>query len=112
MKDKKKGFWILLLIFSLLAVALLSVNQLTMDSSAMGDMDLSMGGMMKKHHINKLNAVDLLRSSFEPHGMATMDGHHPLNQLMNSMSFVTTIIVYLALPLLLGGATFLLVLWY
>ena len=112
MNDKKKGFWILLLIFGLLAVALLSVNQLTMDSSAMGDMDLSMGGMMKKHHISKLNAVDLLRSSFEPHGMGNMDGHHPLNQLMNSMSFFTTIIVYLALPLLLGGATFLLVLWY
>lgn len=110
MKDKKSSFWILLLFFGVFTLAGLISNQTSQDSGS-GEMSLSMGGMMKKHHVSGLRPADLLKPIVEDHGMEDMAGHHELTPLMGSLAFLSTTTVLIFLPLLIGGAVLLLVLW-
>lgn len=110
MRDKKISFWILLIFFGLLILAGLALNS----GNSSGDiamMGLSMGGMMKVHHIGQINPADLLKPIVEDHGMGDTAGHHWLGPLLESVAFLTTITVFLLVPLLLGGAVLLIVMW-
>jgi hypothetical protein len=108
--DKKQSFWILLILFGLLTLSGLVINQVNGEST-MQDMGLSMGGMMKMHAAG-LEPSTLLKFGFESHGMDNfMDGHHELPPLIASLSFLTTITVFIFVPLLIGGAVLVLILW-
>ncbi|MHB8170739.1 MAG: hypothetical protein ACYDG6_04255 [Thermincolia bacterium] len=107
MNDKKKSFWILLIFFSILALAVMVINQSAGDS---GEMGLSMGGMMKMH-TNQLKAADLLKPGPVDHGMGDISNHHNIEPLVASLGFLTTVVIFVGLPLLLGGAVLLMVLW-
>jgi len=107
MKDKKKSFWLLLILFSAITLAIIVNNQFQGGS----DMGLSMAGMMKNHHTSQLKPADLLKPMVEDHGMGDLQGHHEPNPLMASVGFITTVIIFIAIPLLLGGTVMLIVLW-
>lgn len=109
MKDKKKGFWLLTIIFGLLAMSALMVNLLTVTPGE--DEGISMGGMMKAHHAENLKPGDLLKLSESDHSMNSNQGHHEVTPVMQNIAFFTTIIIFLLLPFLLGGTVLLLVLW-
>lgn len=110
MRDKKRSIWILIIFFGLLILAGLALNSgnSTGDMAMMG---LSMGGMMKVHHTGQINPADLLKPIKEDHGMGDTTGHHLLAPILESIAFLTTITVFLFIPLLLGGAALLIVLW-
>lgn len=110
MRDKKQSFWILLLIFGFFALAGLVGSQSTGQSGS-GDMGLSMGGMMKKHHVTGLKPSDLLKPIVEDHGMDEMIGQHELSPFMGSLAFLTTTTVLILLPILIGGAVLVVILW-
>lgn len=113
MNDKHRSFWILLLVFGLLTIGGLMINQ-SNQSGAMGEMmSMSMGGMMKQMHASNLTVAELLQSSYESHGMSMEDsaGHHEIPPLLQSLGFLSTMTIFILLPLILGGAALLLVLW-
>lgn len=113
MKDRYRSFWILLILFGLLTIAGLMINQ-SAQSGSMGDMmSMSMGGMMKQMHASNLTVAELLQSAYESHGMSMGDmaGHHEIPPLLQSIGFLSTVTIFILLPLILGGTALLLVLW-
>lgn len=109
MNGKKRSFWILSAFFGLMIIAGLVINFSTIGES-MSMMGTSMGGMMKMHAAN-VKPADLLTGETEDHGMGDMSGHHELPPIMQSLSFFTTLTIFMMIPLLLGGVMLLVVLW-
>lgn len=110
MKDKKRGFWLLLLIFGFLAIFSLAVNWAVTEPGD-PEIGMSMGGMMNRHHLGQLTPQQLLASEIEPHAVSIATDQ-PVSPLIAAMGFISTLIVFLALPLMLGGAVMLAILWY
>lgn len=106
MLNKKLSFWILFAVFSLMTVTSLSASRPNHVNSEMG---LSMGGEMK-HHASGLTPSELINLKYEKH-MDVSEGTHDFPPLISSLSFLTTLTVFMFLPLVIGGAVLLLVLW-
>ncbi|AVX21448.1 MULTISPECIES: hypothetical protein [Carboxydocella] len=109
--DKKSSFWILVILFGFLTLAGLFANRQNL-SEQMTGMGLSMGGMMKVHHAGQITPAILLRQGAEDHGMGNLSGHHLLTSLLEGMAFLTTVAIFLLVPILAGGVVLLLVLWF
>jgi hypothetical protein len=110
---KKKGFWILLVFFGLLA--LLGILQAVVDGPNLAAHDASMGAtmgsMMQKEYGSHLTVAELLKAPEDQAAVAAMAQSHNPPQLIAFISDLTTAGLYVLLPLLLGGVAVLLVLW-
>jgi hypothetical protein len=76
-------------------------------------MNASMGNMMKSMHISNINIYDLFGQSEHPQQMAEMNQMH-INQapIIYKLSFVTTSIIFILLPFIIGGTIILALVWF
>lgn len=114
MADKKKGFWILVVLFGLLALmgvlrAVVEGSHMTAHDASMGT---TMGSMMVREHGSHLTVAQLLKASEGQGAMAAMAQHHNPPQVITVISDLSTASIYVLLPFVLGGVAMLLVLWY
>lgn len=113
MARKKKGFWLLLVFFGLLA--LLGILQAVADGPKMAAHDASMGttmgSMMQKEYGSHLTVAQLLKAPEDQAAVAAMAQSHTPPQVITFISDLTTAGLYVLLPLILGGVAVLLVLW-
>lgn len=100
----------MLLVFGLLTVTSLSVSWV-LTTPGNPEAGLSMGGMMNRHHIDLLTPERLLAIRPEPH-TGSLESGGQVTPLVAAMGFISTFTVFLAVPLLLGGAVMLTILWY
>ncbi|MFZ5640095.1 MAG: hypothetical protein ACOY4Q_05350 [Bacillota bacterium] len=113
MGRKKKGFWLLLVFFGLLALP--GILQALVDGSNIAAHDASMGttmgSMMQKEYGSHLTVAQLLKAPEDPAAVAAMAQSHTPAQVITFISDLTTAGLYVLLPLILGGVAMLLVLW-
>lgn len=113
MGPNKKGFWVLVVIFGLLA--LLGIVKAYLEGPKVAEHDVSMGStmgqMMAKEYQDKLTINSLLAAPENPEQVAAMAKLHTPTPIIQMISDFSTASIYMMLPVLMGGLTTLLVLW-
>ncbi len=115
MFDKKKlNFWRLSLGFmglTLITLMFLWSGPQAPKAQMMTD---SMGKMMTEMHTNNLTIYDFFVNSIpSEHQTGEAENHHEdAPAMMRAVNFWTTAIVFLLLPLILGGAIVLAIVWF
>ena len=104
----KNGFWLLVIIFSL--VAMLVVLNGENSGEIVSGMDGSMGQMMKKEHAAGSTLGDLFNTAWS-HQSQSMQGHHPLPLFLKSVDLVGSLAMLAVLPLIIGASTLMVILW-
>lgn len=113
MFDKSKlNFWRLVFIFGGLIAVVLGVlwsSQREPDSQMMNS---NMGSMMKSEHLKNTTIYDLLKNPIQENQMGETQNHHQ-SQATNivNLSFISTAVIFLLLPFIIGGAITLMILW-
>ncbi len=113
MGPNKKGFWVLVVIFGLLALLGIGKAYLEGPNTAKHDVSMgsTMGQMMAKEYQNKLTIDSLLAQPENPEQVAAMAKLHTPAPLIKILSDLSTASIYMMLPVLMGGVATLLVLW-
>lgn len=118
MLDKKKyHFWQLALIFGAITVLALAASYGFARGRKATMMGQSMGNMMQGMHLRDITIGDLVRRqemdetawSTQPQGMESH--HQSTGSMLESMHQLTTSVIIVLLPLILGGVIFLAILW-
>lgn len=117
MLNKKLNFWRLAIIFAgITAITLMLLWSFPQEPQAQM-MDTSMGNMMKGMQDKNLTIYDLFdapeaqsEQSQAGHGGDTLS-HHQNQSVMVSLNFLSTAIIFLLLPLIIGGAIMLAIAW-
>lgn len=121
MFDKKKlNFWRLALGFAGLTLITLMFLWTGPLSPKAQMMDGSMGKMMAEMHAGNLTIYDFFidiapeeHEEHEEHEAQEAENHHEdASSMMRRMNFWTTATVFLLLPLILGGAIVLTIVWF
>lgn len=109
---KKRHFWHLAFIFGALIVITLVLLWSSPQGEQAGAMDSSMGNMMKQMHLTNVTIYDLLENHEQSSSMDAMHSHHQ-NQLpvIFKFNFLSTSIIFLLLPFIIGGTIILAVVW-
>lgn len=105
----KTGFWVLVIIFSLMAM-LVVFNGENFGTEIVKGMDGSMGRMMTKEHAAGSTLSDLFNNAWS-HQAQPMQGHHPLPPTLRSLDLVGTSVMLVILPLILGTSVLMIILW-
>ncbi len=109
---KKMHFWRLVVLFGALILITLFLlwSNSPMQKAAM--MDTSMGNMMKSMHLSNITIYDLFDTMNSQKEMSALKSHH-LNQspVIYQLSFLTTGIIFVLLPFIIGGAILLGIVW-
>lgn len=114
MFDKKKvNFWRLSLIFTGLAITVLLLLWNSPQENKASMMGNSMGNMMKQMHIpSNITVYDLLNQGEQQSGMGQMHSQHGgQSPAIFKLNFISTGLIFLLLPFILGGAVYLAIVW-
>lgn len=107
---KKLNFWRLAFIYIGLTVTILLLLWSSPYKSQSAMMDGSMGSMMKSMHMSNASIYDLLGNPEAQQQTNESSGHHDNSPVYN-MAVLTTGIVFLLLPLIIGGSIMLAIIW-
>ncbi|HYE84476.1 MAG TPA: hypothetical protein VEG39_20225 [Clostridia bacterium] len=112
LNKKKMHFWRLTLIFGVFTLITLFLLWSGTPMQNAGMMDNSMGSMMKSMHLSNITIYDLFDTMNSQQAMSAMNSHH-LNQApaIYQLSFLTTGIIFVLLPFIIGGAILLGIVW-
>lgn len=111
MFDKRKlNFWRLAVLFTGMTITILFLLWSSPYKSKAVMMNSSMGSMMKNMHLSNLNVYELLQTPSSQQQVTTTEQHHE-NSPAYKIGILTSSIVFLLLPLLVGGAIILAIIW-
>jgi hypothetical protein len=113
MFDKKKiNFWRLAFIFTALIVMILVFEWNSPQEKKAQMMDKSMGSMMNQMHVTNATIYDLFSKNDNQGSMNEMSSHHPgQSEMIFKLNFISTAIIFFLLPLIIGGAIILGIVW-
>ena len=113
MFDKKKiNFWRLCFIFIGLIIITLTILWSSVKEPSAQMMTGSMGNMMKEMHTNNITIYDLFGEDSQKESMGDMQSHHQSQSAgIVSMSYLSTAVIFMLLPLIIGGAIILAIVW-
>jgi hypothetical protein len=103
----KNGFWLLVIVFSLLTI-LVVLNGGNFGEIVKG-MDGTMGRMMTKDAAGS-TLSDLFNNAWS-HQTQSMQGHHPLPPVLKAIDLVSTSAMLVILPMILGTSVLMIILW-
>lgn len=112
----KLNFWWLVYVFGGLTVMILFQLWNSPQQPKAQMMNTSMGNMMKQMHVSNITIYDLLNKSETQSQMQIqmreMFSHHQ-DQSSNiyRLNYLTTSVIYLLLPLIIGGSIILAIVW-
>ena len=114
MFDKKKlNFWRLAFIFTGITVIILFMLWSSPQSGKASMMDSSMGNMMKSMHVSNIDIYDLFGKAENSEQMNQMTQmHSSQSPIIYKLSFVTTSIIFILLPFIIGGTIILALVWF
>lgn len=104
----KSGFWLLVIIFSLISM-LVVLNGENYGVKISQEMDGTMGQMMKKQHAADKTLLDVF--SNENHQSQAMSGQHQLPFFIKSLELGGIATILLLIPLLVGVSVVTIILW-
>ena len=111
-EKKKLNFWRLAYFFiglSAIVLFLLWSKPYEAPAQMMGS---SMGNMMKDMHVTSSTIYDLFTKSENSSQMNEMHKHHQeQSPIVYKMNFLSTAIIFLLLPFIIGGAIILTIVW-
>ena len=109
---KKMHFWRLVILFGALILITLFLLWSNAPMQKAGMMDSSMGNMMKSMHLSNITIYDLFDTMNSQQEMSAMKSHH-LKQapVIYQLSILTTSIIFVLLPFIIGGAIMLGIVW-
>lgn len=115
MFDKKKlNFWRLAVLFTGMTITILFLLWSAPYKPKAAMMDGTMATMMKSMHISNLNIYDLVQNPRAQQPAASSadntEEHHE-NSPAYKIGIMTTSVVFLLLPLLIGGSIILAIIW-
>lgn len=109
---KKMHFWRLVVLFGALILITLFLlwSNAPMQKASM--MDSSMGNMMNSMHLSNITIYNLFDTMNSQKEISGTESHH-LNQapVIYQLSLLTTSIIFLLLPFIIGGAILLGIVW-
>lgn len=117
MFDKKKlNFWRLTFIFLGLVITTLFFLWNSPQEPKAQMMTDSMGNMMKQMHISNLTIYDLLtngegQSQTQNQSNNASNHHQGQEDGITKLNFLTTAIIFILLPFIIGGAIILAIVW-
>jgi hypothetical protein len=117
MFDKKKmHFWRLAFIFAGFTILVLFFQWSYPKEQKAAMMNVSMGQMMKNMQLSNVNIRDLVKGnemaqSSSSSSNSTSSHHEDGNSNIVNMSFLTTAILFLLLPFIIGGSIILTIIW-
>lgn len=113
MFDKKKlNFWRLALLYTGATILILFFLWSSPYKPNSQMMDSSMGNMMKTMHLSNITISDLIGNQRVEQSTSEMDSHHEdKSSSIYNMGIVTTSIIFLLLPLIIGGTIILAIVW-
>lgn len=111
--SKKLNFWRLSFIFIGITVLILFMLWSSPQASKATMMNTSMGNMMKSMHVSNIKIYDLFAQSNHGEQMAGMSQMHS-NQapIIYKLSFITTSLIFILLPFIIGGTIILALVWF
>ncbi|HEX3032289.1 MAG TPA: hypothetical protein VHS59_08615 [Bacillota bacterium] len=113
MAQNKKGFWVLVVIFGL--IALLGMFKAYIEGPNIAEHDATMGStmgrMMAKEYEKQITIDSLLAPSENAAQVAAAAQLHNPAPIIKVISDFSTSSIYIMLPVLLGGVATLTVLW-
>lgn len=113
MFDKKKlNFWRLALLYLGATILILFFLWSSPYKPNSQMMDSSMGNMMKTMHLSNITIYDLMRNEGAEQSSNEMDSHHQdKSSSVYNMGIMTTSIIFLLLPFIIGGTIILAIVW-
>lgn len=116
MFDKKKlNFWRLTFIFTGFVIITLMLLWRSPSEQNSKMMNESMGTIMKQMHASDISIYDLLENVKQENQIGDMTEilKHHQNQvrIIYNLNFITTVIIFLFLPLIIGGSIVLAIVW-
>jgi hypothetical protein len=111
MFDKKKlNFWRLAVLFTGMTITILFLLWSSPYKSKSAMMNSTMGTMMKSMHASNLSINGLLQNPSAQQQATSTEQHHE-NSPVYKIGILTSSIVFLLLPLLIGGSIILTIIW-
>ena len=106
----KNGFWLLMIIFSviIIMVVLNGENYGMQISKEMGN---TMGFMMKMNHASLATINDVLSAEWSYKSDSMMSGNHPLPWFIKSLDMAGSSAILMILPLMIGASALMIILW-
>lgn len=112
---KKLNFWRLAFIFIGLTITVLFLLWNSPYEPRAQMMNGSMGNMMKQMHISKATIYDLFTSDgiqkAQTESQSNDSNHQDQDDGMVKINFLTTMIIFILLPLIIGGSIILAIVW-
>jgi hypothetical protein len=111
MFDKKKlNFWRLAVLFAGMTITILFLLWSSPYKSKSSMMNGSMANMMKSMHTSNLNLYGLLQNPSTSQQAISTKAHHE-NSPAYKLGILTSSIVFILLPLVIGGSIILAIIW-
>lgn len=107
---RKLNFWRLAVLFAGMTVTILFLLWSSPYKSKSAMMNSSMGSMMKNMHISNLNIYGLLQNPSAQQQIINTKEHHE-NSPAYKIGILTSSLVFLLLPLVIGGSIILAIIW-
>ena len=107
---KKLNFWRLAVCYTGITAAILLLLWSSPYKSKSAMMDGSMGSMMKSMHMENITIYDLLGNPEAQQKSNDMASHHE-DSPVYTMGVLTAGIVFLLLPIIIGGSIMLAIIW-
>jgi hypothetical protein len=113
MFDKKKlNFWRLALFYTGATIVILFFLWSSPYKPNAQMMESSMGNMMKTMHLSNITIYDLMGNPRAEQSTSETESHHNDDSSpIYNMSIITTSIIFLVLPLIIGGTIILTIVW-
>lgn len=112
LNSKKLHFWRLTFIFGALIIITLFFLWSAPEVKKSEMMDVSMGNMMQSMHVSNVTLYDLFTEGEGNEQMAEMHSHHQGQApVIYNLSFLTTSLIFLLLPFIIGGSIILAIVW-
>lgn len=114
-KSKKRSFWLLTIVFAGITMVALQMEWSSFRGPESTMMNQSMGNMMRQEHLGNTTLPHLLAYN-APENMAGQSSGHSnhhgeTDRMMFGINRVTTVVIFSLIPLILGGAVMLAVIW-
>lgn len=109
---KKRNFWRLAFLFTSFAVLVLVMLWSSPRSTQAPMMDQNMGSMMKQMHVARTTIYELLQRGDHATQMDEMHSHHQSQaKVIFQLNYLSTALIFLLLPLIIGGSIILAIVW-